>query len=462
VSINSLFEISQRSFRALNAKMNATGQNVANADSEGYHRRRATLRASNTVSPGIYTSPAQNNTPGDGASLDSFERVRDRMLDQAAAEAQTGEKGAREEARLLSVLEGALATDTEGSLTSSLESFFGGLNDLANNPTDQGVRETVLAKADALTGAFDRLDQKIGGLESDTESALANSVDKANGLIEEVAGLNEKINEARASGTPDLAAKDRRDSLVKKLSGLMPVDVQEDSNGYTLSVNGMNVVQGTETTQLRAKNLESPSAPTVEFGDTGVAFEPDSENAGEIGAQLRTLNQTLPEVQNQLDGLAEDVVTEVNTIHNTGYDQNGDSGENFFVDKSGTTSGNTAGNIELNVDGPKDIAAVAGDGNGNPLPGDTTPAQNMAALSESLTPKAIDLAANVGSKVQQAAAREEAKAATADHLESMAEGVSGVSVDEEMSNLIEQQQQFAASARVLRTAQEVTSTLLSM
>ncbi|MFB6278886.1 MAG: flagellar hook-associated protein FlgK [Salinibacter sp.] len=453
MSINSLFEISQRSFRALNAKMNATGQNVANADSEGYHRRRATLQASNTVSSGIYTSPAQNNTPGDGASLDSFERVRDRMLDQAAAEAQTGEKGAREEARLLSVLEGALATDTEGSLTSSLESFFGGLNDLANNPTDQGVRETVLAKADALTGAFDRLDQKIGGLESDTESALASSVDKANGLIEEVAGLNKKISEARASGTPDLAAKDRRDSLVKKLSGLMPVDVQEDSNGYTLSVNGMNVVQGTETTQLRAKNLESPSAPTVEFGDTGVAFEPGSENAGEIGAQLRTLNQTLPEVQNQLDSLANDVVTQVNSIHENGFDQNGNTGDPFF-DPTGTT----AGSLQRAVSAPEEIAAYGAAGE----PGNTTPAQNMAALSDSLTPKAIDLSANVGSKVQQAAAREEAKAATADHLESMAKGVSGVSVDEEMSTLIEQQQQFAASARVLRTAQEVTNTLLSM
>lgn len=454
MSINSLFEISQRSFRALNAKMNATGQNVANSDSEGYHRRRATLQASNTVSSGIYTSPAQNNTPGDGASVDSFERVRDRMLDQAAAEAQSGKSGAREEARLLSVLEGSLATDTEGSLTSSLESFFGGLSDLANNPTDQGVRQTVLAKADALTGTFDRLDQKIGGLESDTESALASSVDKANGLIEEVAGLNEKISEARASGTPDLAAKDRRDTAVKELSKLVPVEAQENAeNGYTLSVNGMNVVQGTETTRLQTKNLASPSAPTVEFGDTGVAFDPGGEDAGEIGAQLRTLNQTLPEVQNQLDNLANDVVTEVNDIHEDGYDQNGNDGDPFFE-----PADTTAGSIKRAVSAPEEIAAYGAAGE----PGDTTPAQDMADLSDSLTPKAIDLAANVGSKVQQAAAREEAKAATADHLESMAEGVSGVSVDEEMSNLIEQQQQFAASARVLRTAQEVTSTLLSM
>lgn len=164
MSINPLFDISQRSLRALNSKMDAAGQNVANAESEGYHRRRATLAASNTVSSGLYTSPAKHTATGNGVSVTSYERVRDQMLDAAAAEAQTGEQGAREEARILSVLEGALATDTEGSLSSSLERFFDGFNDLANNATDEGVRETVLAKADGLTSAFDRLDQQLGEL----------------------------------------------------------------------------------------------------------------------------------------------------------------------------------------------------------------------------------------------------------------------------------------------------------
>lgn len=447
MSINSLFEISQRSFRALNAKMDATGQNIANANTEGYSRRRATLEASNTVSPGLYTSPPGPAT-GDGTTVASYERVRSRMLDAAAAEAKTGESGAREEGRILSVLEGALATDTEGSLTSSLENFFNSLNDLASNPTDQGVRKTVLAKADALTGSFGRLNQKIQGVVNDTESALSSSVEKANGLLKEVAGLNKKIQEARASGSPDLVAKDRRDKLVKKLSKLMPVEIQQDNGSYTLTVNGKNVVQGAETTPLRRT-----SSATVEFGNTGVKFKAGDQGTGKIGAQLRMLNTTLPNVQSRLDGLAKDVVEQVNAIHKNGYDQNGNTGNPFFDPGS-----KTAGSIQRAVSAPEGIAAY---GAAN-KPGNTTPAQNMAALSESLTPKAIDLASSVGSKVQQAAAREEAKAATADHLQSLAEGVSGVSLDEEMSSLIEQQQQFAASARVLQTAQRVTSTLLSI
>jgi flagellar hook-associated protein 1 FlgK len=470
VSINSLFEISQRSFRALNAKMDATGQNIANANSEGYSRRRVTLEAGNSVTSGRYTSPVQNRTPGDGPSVASYERARSRILDQSAAEAQAGQSGAKEEAQILSRLEGALATDTDRSLTSSLERFFTGFNDLANNPDGEGAREAVIGKGKALAGEFNRLDQKIGALASDTASALSDSVDEANGLIKEVASLNGTIREAQAGGTPDLAAKDRRDTLVKKLSKLVPVETQENADGeYALSVDGMSVVQGEETTLLKAQDLQKqakerkqpPNAvATVTFGNTGVALKPGDEDAGTIGAQVRALNQTLPELQGRLDGLAEDVVTKVNGIHSTAYDLNGNTGGNFF--DASSTSSTTAGGIQLALSAPADVATFGDDGSGNPRRGDVTPARDIAGLSEELTPESISLAADVGQKVQRAEARKEAKAATADHLESMAQGTSGVSIDEEMSSLIEQQQQFAASARVLRTAREVTSALLSI
>jgi flagellar hook-associated protein 1 FlgK len=602
VSVNSLFEISQRSLRALNAKMNATSQNIANAETEGYSRRRATLEANNTVSVGRYTSSAQNGTPGDGASLDTYERVRNRVFDQAAAEAQAGKSGAQEEARLLSIMEGSLATDSEGGLTSAMESFFNGFSDLADNPNNEGAREAVLFKANTLRSEFNRLDQEMADLKSNTASSLSDSVDQANDLITEVASLTGEINRTRNSGASDLAAKDRRDKLVKKLSGLAPVEAQERADGdYTLSVDGMTVVQGQETTLLQAKDLTSPSKATVEFGDTGVAFKPGDTDGGEIGAQLRTLNETIPEVRGELDTIAKNVVEKVNDIHTGASDRDNETGTPFFDPNE-----KTASTIQLDdaIQGADDIGAVRGydlttaagrenavtvdngdfganegpdnldarlsdgdvagntveapigpDGNlqdgleGGPLdiqvenntdptqpdkdlnftvenqdgeivtggaqaadvssgsdadiileespsaggddlkldvnafapgdvppgetrsfsvsvntsdPGDTSPAQDISGLSDELTTESIDLAASVGSKVQQAEARAEAKAASADNLESLAGNVSDVSIDEEMSNLIEQQQQFAASARVLRTAREVTSSLLSI
>ncbi len=594
MSVNSLFDIGSTSLRAVGEKIDATSQNIANAESEGYRRRRVSLSSRSVAATGLYASNGAQDVTSSGVGVEQFERVRDGMLVAARNEARSSESAAREEGRVLGVLEGALATDTDAGLSASLQGLADGFSNLANNPDSQGVRESVLGRARQLTDTFGRLDQRLGELTTNTENALADNVEKANGLLDKVASLNEQIESARAGGSPDYAAEDQRDQTVKELSKLLPVEAQENrSDGYTLTVDGMTVVQGTEATNLSVD--QSGDTPAVEFGKTGVEFTPGAEGGGEIGAQARLLNDTLPGVQSDLDALADDVVKEVNAAHRKGADQNGDTGENFFVDKSatGSTSKNTAGNIELNVDGPKDIAAVAtpalgtpggnetavtigqgdfGDSSGagniearltngpdgsastvevssvspdgnlpggveggtfdvtvennatageldftvnggsvqtknvgsdgttitleddgsgntlkldvgtafvdgdvgptetkefsvtvdNSLPGDTGPAQNIADVASDLTTGATDLAAGVGTQVQEAAAKEEAQAAVGERVQAQIEDVSGVSVDQQLSSLIEQQQQFAASAQVLTTAREVSSTLLSI
>ncbi|WP_118839921.1 flagellar hook-associated protein FlgK [Salinibacter ruber] len=597
MSVNSLFDIGSTSLRAVGEKIDATSQNIANAESEGYRRRRVSLSSRSVAATGLYASNGAQDVTSSGVGVEQFERVRDGMLVAARNEARSSESAAREEGRVLGVLEGALATDTDAGLSASLQGLADGFSNLAINPDSQGVRESVLGRARQLTDTFGRLDQRLGELTTNTENALADNVEKANGLLNKVASLNEQIENARAGGSPDYAAEDQRDQTVKELSKLLPVEAQENrSDGYTLTVDGMTVVQGTEATNLSVD--QSGDTPAVEFGKTGVEFTPGAEGGGEIGAQARLLNDTLPGVQSDLDALADDVVKEVNAAHRKGADQNGDTGENFFVDKSGPSSENTAGNIELNVDGPKDIAAVAtsalgtlggnetavtigqgdfGDSSGagniedrltvgpdgsastvevssispdgnlpgdleggtfditvednantgeldftinrpdgststetgvdvssdgtritleddgsgntlrldvgtafkdtnvgasetkefsvtvdNSLPGDTGPAQNIADVASDLTTGATDLAAGVGTQVQEAAAKEEAQAAVGERVQAQIEDVSGVSVDQQLSSLIEQQQQFAASAQVLTTAREVSSTLLSI
>nr|WP_272503916.1 flagellar hook-associated protein FlgK [Salinibacter ruber] len=592
-----MFDIGSTSLRAVGEKIDATSQNIANAESEGYRRRRVSLSSRSVAATGLYASNGAQDVTSSGVGVEQFERVRDGMLVAARNEARSSESAAREEGRVLGVLEGALATDTDAGLSASLQGLADGFSNLAINPDSQGVRESVLGRARQLTDTFGRLDQRLGELTTNTENALAGNVEKANGLLNKVASLNEQIENARAGGSPDYAAEDQRDQTVKELSKLLPVEAQENrSDGYTLTVDGMTVVQGTEATNLSVD--QSGDTPAVEFGKTGVEFTPGAEGGGEIGAQARLLNDTLPGVQSDLDALADDVVKEVNAAHRKGADQNGDTGENFFVDKSGPSSENTAGNIELNVDGPKDIAAVAtsalgtlggnetavtigqgdfgdssgagniedrltvgpdgsastvevssissdgnlpgdleggtfditvenntnngeldftinrpdgststetgvdvssdgtritleNDGSGNTLrldvgtafkdtnvgasetkefsvtvdnslPGDTGPAQNIADVASDLTTGATDLAAGVGTQVQEAAAKEEAQAAVGERVQAQIEDVSGVSVDQQLSSLIEQQQQFAASAQVLTTAREVSSTLLSI
>ncbi|PSQ92899.1 MAG: hypothetical protein BRD30_01965 [Bacteroidetes bacterium QH_2_63_10] len=201
--------------------------------------------------------------------------------------------------------------------------------------------------------------------------------------------------------------------------------------------------------------VEGPIGPdgNLQNGLEGGAFDIQVENNTDPAQPGKDLNFT---VENQ-DG-------EIVTGGAQAVDVSSGADANIILEESGGGD-----DLKLDVDNAFDDADVpAGETRSFSVsvntadPGDTSPAQDIANLSEELTTESIDLSATVGSKVQQAEARAEAKAASADNLENLASSVSDVSIDEEMSNLIEQQQQFAASARVLRTAREVTNTLLAI
>ncbi len=452
MSINQLYEISRRSFRAFQAGMDTVGQNVANADTDGYRRRRVTLRATGTVSPGILMTTPRGQATGTGVSVGSFERVRDRLLEGAAREARTGQGAADEESRILSALEGVFAVGSQNALPDVLGRFWDAWSDVADNPTDTGVRAALLSRTDALAGTLGRLDRGLTQIRTQTQSALQTGLDEINGTIKEIGALNEQIRDARFKGSPDLVAEDRRDTLVEKLSAFAPARVREKEDGYTVTIGGMAVVQGTHTTGLESAETQQGQTE-VRFAGTDVAFQPQPGADGKLGAWVRTLTGTLPGVRGQLDGFAQGLVEAVNAAHQDGFDQNGNAGGDFF-----DPSGVTAGTIARAVGSPDAVAAA-----GQPdAPGDSQQALEIARLHENFDAEAIDLIAGVGARVEKASAEAEAQAAVVDHLDGMARGVSGVSLDEEMTNMIEYQQAFAASARVLTTAQSMMDTLLAM
>jgi flagellar hook-associated protein 1 FlgK len=444
MSINRLYEMSRRSFGVFSAQMNVAGQNIANANTPGYARRRLTL---GTEGPGRNGLLMPNSGGvGSGVTAQRLERMRDGLLATAANDARTGLGGADEETRLLATLEGSFGVGSGASLQDVMSGFWNGWSDLANNPTDGGVRSTLLGQADTLAATLRRLDDGITRLAGETQTALGESVGQVNGLLDEIAGLNASIRASRAAGLPDFAAEDRRDAAVAELSAFAPVRVSDGSDGYTVTINGMAAVQGDQALGLTLDVPPDVAVAGVRFEGTDVAFSPSS--GGSLGAQLKTLQKTLPDTRAAL-------VADVNAAHGAGYGLDGSTGLNFF-----DPAGVTAGSIRLSDD-VSDPAAIAASGAPD-APGDSSVASALAALREGFDTQAIDITAGVGGKLRAARSAAGAQAAIVDHLAAMEAGVSGVSVDEEMTNLIEAQHAFAAAARVLTTADEMMQTLLSL
>ena len=463
MSINQLFQISRRSFQTLDAAMNVVGQNVSNADTEGYHRRRVTLAATDFVGRGIYSRSVGPGATGYGASIGSYERVRDRLLSKATWEAKSGLGYAEEKNRIMSSVEALFPTGI-GSLDDQLNDFWNAWSDLADNPLGTAERLNVRSRAETFADTLNRLDADLAFLQTQTEADFTDGVDAVNDLLTRIADLNRTIAQAENQGTPDFSAQDTRDQLVNDLSEFVPVRVSESGNdGYLITINGMAVVQGEVTTPL---SLDlSGSAPVLTFGDSGVTLRTDGTDDGKLGAWMSALTDDLPDARAALDEMASTLVTEINALHSGGYGLDGSTGIDFF-----DPSGVTAGTIRVSDDVLADANVIAASGDAA-AEGDNAVALALADLrntplfnggTDTAEDFAINLVSDIGAQVSTTATMAESQTGVVDYLTAIESGVSGVSIDEEMTRMIELQQAFAATARVLDTAQRMMDTLLAL
>ena len=458
MSIQNLFEMSRRAFIMLNSNMNVVGQNIANAQTPGYTRRRAQLQADSLSLNGIHMASSNPRARGLGASIQSIDRMRDQLIfnSQLRAESQLASSDARH--RVLSALESLFPADDRQSLDGRLNAFWNAWNDVANNPEDRASRQVLIEKTRQLTDTIRSTDEGLLKLQQEQTDELRSMVDEANQLLKKIAELNQQIAKARNMGVPDLTAEDTRDQLLSSLSALLPMEASTDDAGnFRITVNGFSLLENQTVQELTF----SPDTLEITVGDVTLTL---GEDDGRIGGIQTLIKETIPNLRNDLDTLVAHLVSQVNTLHRAGYGLDGETGRNFF-DPEGTTASSFALAPEI-IAQPDAIAAAA-----EAAPGDNTIARAIVALQStpldtigdrSLTDFAISITADVGSQVERVASTLEARQFAVDHLSALERSLSGVSLDEEMTLMIQYQQQFAASAKVLETAQTMMDTLLNL
>ncbi len=451
MSIRNTFETARLALAAQSAALNNAGQNVANAGVDGYSRRRLTLQTLPQHTTGMWSRPYGQAQFAPGVGIEGVQRMRDELMEGAARDARAGLGGADEQYRSLSALEGLMGTGQGGTLADVLGQFWNSFSDLANSPTDVGVRRAVMGRATALADTLRGMDDGLKHLSSGLTTDLGDGVGEMNKLLSGIAQLNTTIRRADATGTPDLEAQDRRDQLVDQLSELAPIRIQRDNKtgDYSVVLGGHALVSAGTATHLEL-NTPVGATPflTLKGGQTQVAFED-----GRVGARLTMLTTTLPGVQTELDAMAADLVGALNGQHTQGTDLDGNPGGDFF-DPLGTT----ARTLRLAITDPRQLAAA---GAGLPA-GDSTNALALVNLRAPFEQRGISLLSGIGANAQAAEGEALRLDAVTRHMDALAEGVSGVSLDEEMTRLIEHQQAYQAAARVLTTAQDMMDILLAL
>jgi flagellar hook-associated protein 1 FlgK len=430
VSISTFMGL-QTSLRGLLAEQRAldvTSHNVANANTEGYSRQEAVLQTSDALAlPPV-------GQLGTGVDVFSYKRIRDSFLDlQYRAQAmQVGAGTTRTNA--LDQTELRLAEPGDNGIAARLNSFWSSWSDLANVPESGAARQALVADAHTLVSSINDLDrglETVSGQAADELATLTGTGGELQQIGRELAGLNGAIRDSQAVGGQPNDLLDRRDLLLDRLSGLAQVSVADNGSG------SIRVTLGGAATPLVDGSTLTWPAPAM------------TTPGGKIGAlmDLSSPTGTIASYRGDLATFAQALTTQVNAIYNPA------SGADFFAYDTATST--------LTVN-PAVTAASVRAGTGGT--GDNSTARSIAELRGAAGgPDDLysRLVTRIGTEVADARRVTLNATALSDSIESRRQSTAGVSLDEEMTNLMRFQRGYQAAARAMSTTDEMLDVLIN-
>lgn len=357
MSLSEALNIGSRGLMASQTALDIVGQNVTNANTEGYTRKRLNLESANR-------QDVRFGEMGFGVDMMEVEAIRDQLLDKQIQEVATDIGGAEVTDTILGKIEDIVSEPSDTSLSSAMEEFWDAWQDLSNAPSDMTARQAVIDSSLTLVGRFNTLSTSLSTLRSNTNEEIVADVDKVNQLLTDIAALNTTIASAELSqGMNANDSRDSRELKLKELSKYVDVSYIEDRQGrYLVSSSGSLLVSAEGATTLNVERANLTLADGTEYAQVSLrvastrkAYEP---TGGAIRSLMDARDEIVPKYQQAIDDIATELVASVNELHAQGYDLQGLTGGDFF---DPTTTGARTIALAAGIeDSPSMIAAGTG------------------------------------------------------------------------------------------------------
>jgi flagellar hook-associated protein 1 FlgK len=464
--------------RSLQTQRNATevaGHNLANVNTPGYSRQRVAIETSITIQSDM-------GPQGTGADAVAIVQLRDKLLDRHIV-GETSVRAAYEgRQRALQFAQAALgqaidrqATGAEGAAAASgvggqhgiaeeLSALFAAFQSLSTNPTSSAERQVLVIKAQNLATQFNQVARRFDDLRTSLNESISSEVGQANSALADIAQLNDQIITAEL-GTEAQAndLRDTRQKRIEDLAKLVHIDTVENSNGgVDISIDGVQLVSGRNVLDtLESFDAGSGSGQflvrTVGGGATLIL------TGGSLQGTIDARDNDLVQLRADIDNLATQLITGINAIHGSGYGLGGTTGEQFFT-------GTNASDITFNQTLANDPSRIQASGVAGAV-GDNTVVLQLAQLANTRHPGLgnqtfLENYGQTVSKLGQYLNGLNTQLGNQDIVEQMLlrqrDSVSGVSLDEEMTDLVRFQRAFEASARLITTIDEMLVTVVNL
>jgi flagellar hook-associated protein 1 FlgK len=451
-SLGSSLSIAVQSLDAATGSLQATNNNIANANTPGYTRQVAVLQEATPINDG-------GISVGTGVALTGYRSVRDELVQNQIQQETQAQSGANAALATLQQIQPIFTTSTD-DIGTQMSALFSSLSNLSTDPASSSARQGVLTAGQNLATAFNSASTTLGSQRLGLNNQVTQDVSQINQLTSQIAALAPQIAELTATGQDGGTLLDQQNQLVLQLSALTNVAVTKTNVGITLTTgNGTPLVVGNQSFAMQAVTGSDGMTHVLDHNGTDIT---SSLSSGDLGGTIQTRDQTIPGLLSQLDTLANQFATAMNTAQASGYDQNGNAGQDLFNIPNGVSG--SAGEISMALTNPASIAASS-DGttgsNGNLA---AFSAVQSTALPSGLTPENAyaQMVFQVGSLGANAQAESTATTGSLKQLKDQLSSVSGVSIDEESANLISYQQAYEAAARVVTTVQALFNITMSM
>ncbi|QSS99616.1 flagellar hook-associated protein FlgK [Pontibacillus sp. ALD_SL1] len=497
-------EVAKRAMYAQQSALYTTGHNISNANTPGYSRQRVNFEQTAPYPPASRNRPEIPGQVGSGVEAGTIERVRESFLDAQFRGENTKAGYWSTKAEALQKMEEIMNEPSENGLSKTMDQFWQSLQDLAVNPEDSGARSVVRQRGVAVAETFNYLSSSLKGIQSDFKNQIDVTTKEINSIATQINNINNQIGEIEPHGYLPNDLYDERDRLVDELSTLVDIKVTPVSSGesslkiaegkYKIDIvgnDGKDLFSGTPLVDPSSGSVNAlsltedgvkDSVDTISLGGTTIdadkftstgkfqslveAHGYEDENGNEAGLY--------PGMLTELDNMAYTFAEEFNKVHKGGeslheIDNPAASDIPFFTE--GMAREGFASNMEVSKDIMGSVSKIAASTSGSKGDGDN--ALNLAGVGSTnldydnagsasdFTSYYEGVIGEMAVQSQEARRLEGNSETLKQSVEERRQSVSGVSLDEEMSNMIKYQHAYNAAARNLTTIDEMLDKVIN-
>ncbi|WP_026479003.1 flagellar hook-associated protein FlgK [Alkaliphilus transvaalensis] len=486
--------------------LDVTGHNIANVNTPGYSRQRLNQTQANAM-----RLPGGRGMLGTGANPISITQFRNEFLDFKYRSEVSSLGFWETKADGLRFLEAIFNEPSDTGITTVMDELFSSFQELSKNPENLTTRALVRQRAISFTNTVNHTYNQLEKMAVDLNFDINTTVNAINSYADQIAILNNQIYRAEVDGSHANDLRDQRNLLIDELSKLVNVEVVEvvDSNAFAgskgskmvLQINGQALVSHDRTYKLDA-STEQPSSFDPELMMRQIRWaNGDALDIRGLSGELRGLldlrdgdsdsRKGVPFYIGELNKFVTKFAEEINDIHRSAYGLNGEfiagigndtDGGGYLLFTSGKKFSSemydggvlqshliTAKNIQISLDIDADSNKIASAARIDLLPGDGSVAlklgelRHKSSMFEQGKPEDFikSLISNLGVDTQEAIRMTTNQQFMLQQIDNQRQSVSGVSIDEEMSNMVRFQHAYNASARMITTMDEMLDVVIN-